>query len=363
MRLFAGISMVGLHVTADAQGQPFPDASAAERVVPMLIRAVLYTARTELFLMISILLLFMALDRRPRGYRETIREQARRLLVPFAFWTVFFAFYGLIKAQAFGYFTSEWARVSAWQSWAGFLLLGNVKYHLHFIPTLFGLLLLYPLYRAAQKAPVFGLCVAVFLLMKQVLDPFVFKHFWGSEALPYVVRMVKILTYTGYGLAAVAILGLWQQFGAKDHGAWLGPVLIFASLLFVFKLLAISEVIATGHWDFQYVPGYWADYLMPVALLFICMCLGHRRWPGWISEASKYAFGLYLCHPIFLDIAEISLRNSSLSPTQMILLEFLWTLPTTLAFVWLLGRSSSLGWTVGLGRFPKMRRGMRAQQV
>ena len=57
LRLTAGLSMVGLHATADATGQPFPDAELAERVAPMLLRAVLYTARTELFLIISLFLL------------------------------------------------------------------------------------------------------------------------------------------------------------------------------------------------------------------------------------------------------------------------------------------------------------------
>ncbi|WP_422049379.1 acyltransferase [Shimia sp.] len=363
MRLFAGLSMVGLHVTADAHGQPFPDATPSERVAPMLIRAVLYTARTELFLMISIFLLLMALERRPRGYGATIKEQARRLLVPFVFWTVFFAFYGLIKADALGYFSPEWAELAAWQSWVGFLLLGNVKYHMHFIPTLFALLLFYPAYRAAEKAPIFGLFAVVFLLMKQVLDPVIFKIFWGADILPYIVRLAKVATYTGYGLAAAAILGLWRRSEAPEREGWLGPVLLFAVGLFAFKLVAISDVIVTGQWDFAYAPGFWADYLMPIALLFICMCLGHRAWPGWISKVAKYTFGIYLCHPIFLDLAEVALKDSHLPPIALIGLEFLWTLPMTLAFVWLLGRSRWLGWTIGLGRFPQISRAVRSQPI
>nr|WP_280636607.1 acyltransferase [Shimia sp. R10_1] len=356
MRLFAGVSMVGLHVTADAQGQPFPDVSAAERTVPMLIRAVLYTARTELFLMISILLLVMALDRAPRSYACVIRQQSRRLLVPFAFWTVFFACYGLLKAHALGYGTVEWARLMTWRGWVGFFLLGDVKYHMHFIPTLFGLLLIYPLYRAAQKAPIFGLLIVVFLLMKQQLDREIFALFWGSEWLPYVVRLVKIATYSGYGFVAFAIYGLWQRSDRETLESWLGPVALLAIGLFVFKLLATRDVIETGRWDFVNPTAYWADYLMPVALLVGCLCLSHRRWPVWISRASKYAFGIYLCHPIFLDVAEIALQGSSLSPTMLIMLEFIWTLPATVLFVWGLERTACLAWTVGLGPLPRLAR-------
>ena len=356
MRLFAGVSMVGLHVTADAHGQPFPEATAAERVAPMLMRAVLYTARTELFLMISILLLTMALQRRPRPFSVVITQQARRLLIPFLFWTVFFALYGLLKAQALGYGADAWARLTSWQGWAGFILLGNVKYHMHFIPTLFGLLLVYPLYKAAQKAPILGLCVVVFLAMKQQLDKEIYAMFWGTEALPYVVRIVKIATYTGYGFAAVAIYGLWQRSDRATRLSWLGPVGLFAGGLFLFKLLATAEVIETGRWDFLSPTAFWADYLMPVALLLLCACLSHWHWPDWTSRLSKYAFGVYLCHPIFLDMAEAALAGSRFSPTVLITLEFLWTLPLTFGFVWMLERSSVCAWTVGLGPLPQLRR-------
>ena len=67
LRLAAGVSMVGLHATSDAQGQPFAQYETAERIAPMLLRAVIYTTRTELFLIISVFLLLMALEKRPEN--------------------------------------------------------------------------------------------------------------------------------------------------------------------------------------------------------------------------------------------------------------------------------------------------------
>ena len=98
VRITAGISIVVLHATADPTGQPWVAYSQSERVGPMLLRAVVYTARTELFLIIALFLLLLAHEKTPRTYRQTLAEQSRRLLVPFAFWTLFYAFYGLIKA-------------------------------------------------------------------------------------------------------------------------------------------------------------------------------------------------------------------------------------------------------------------------
>lgn len=359
LRLLAGLSMVGLHATADANGQPFPDWPAEDRVIPMLLRAVLYTARTELFLMISIFLLFLSLSVRPRPYAHVIGEQAKRLLVPFLFWTAFYALYNLIKADSFGYLVSEVSRISSPQAWVGFLSLGTVKYHMHFIPTLFGLVLLYPLYRKAYDHPVLGLSILGFLLIKRELDGIIYAQFWGHDLLPFLVRAVKIATYAGYGMAAAAFAGLWQKHAQARLRLWFLPALTLGAFLFYFKLLASWQTIETGTWPFDYTPGYWADFLMPAVLMLICMSLAHRAWPAALSRAARYSFGIYLCHPIFLDLAEITLRHSHFTPLTQILLEITWTIPLTAGFVWLLSRSSHLGWTIGLGPLPSPSRAFR----
>ena len=159
LRLIAGVSMVGLHASSDTSGQPFSDFEVGERVFPVLFRAMVYTARTELFLIISLFLLTMSLDKRSRGYGATIKEQARRLLLPFAFWVVFFAFYRLMKASHFGYQDAIWQQLADPFQWLNYFMLGSVQYHMHFLPTLFGLVLMYPLYRIAVDRPMIGLVV------------------------------------------------------------------------------------------------------------------------------------------------------------------------------------------------------------
>ncbi len=353
LRLCAGVSMVGLHVTADAHGQPFPDADPAARLAPMLLRALLYTARTELFLMISVMLLLIALARRPRGYGTVMAQQARRLLIPFVFWTLFYALFNLLKSAAFGYQAHVWAALGQPGTWAGYLLLGDVKYHMHFIPTLFALLLFFPLFQVAERHPVLGGAVLVGLIAKQWLDPMVYAAFWGTEALGYVVRGVKVLSYLGYGLAAGSVVGIWRQTTSAQRARWFGPIGVAACVLFALKLKVTGQVVAQGQWIFDDPFGYWADYLMPLSLLLLALCLAQKAWPTWVSDAAKYAFGLYLCHPIFLDIAEMFLAERALTPSQSVVAELGWTLPTTVLFVWGLSRSSLTAWTVGLGPLPR----------
>jgi surface polysaccharide O-acyltransferase-like enzyme len=352
LRLIAGISMLGLHSTADPNGQAWVAYAADERVAPLLLRALVYVARTELFLIISIFLLLMALERRPRGYRATMAEQSRRLLVPFLFWTLFYAGYGLIKADAFGYLPQALAELSDPQAWVSYLLLGKVKYHMHFLPTLFGLLLLYPLFRLAVRFPALGMAVIACLMIRRELDGFVYATFWGTEALPYLVRGIKILTYVGYGMMAGAALGIWQRLSGPERGVWFAPIAYLGGMLFLIKLVATWKTVETGQWQFGYVPAYWADFLMPVVLFSGCMALGHKSWPLVISRLAPFSFGIYLCHPIFLDLCEIALRDTALPPIAQVGIKITLTLSATCLLVWILSRLRLLAWTIGLGPLP-----------
>lgn len=354
LRLMAGLSMLGLHCTADSAGQPWPDAEQGQRIAPMLLRAVLYTARTELFLIISVFLLLLALDRRPRRYLATIQEQARRLLIPFLFWTVFYAGYNLIKAGQFGYLAHALDQLSDPWAWLGFLMLGQVKYHMHFLPTLFGIVLMFPLFQLAHRYPVLGLSVIFCLATRQALDGFIYETFWGHELLPFLVRAVKVLTYAGYGLFAGAAFALWQRTAARELRMWAFPVLYLGGLLFLLKLVAIWRTVETAQWQFTYAPGYWADFLMPMLLFALCMINGTRRWPALIGRLAPYSFGIYLCHPIFLDLCEILLRTSEFGPMAQILFKFSMALPATAVLVWALSRSQALAWTIGLGPQPRI---------
>ncbi|MEL6609232.1 MAG: acyltransferase [Pseudomonadota bacterium] len=362
LRLSAGVSMVALHATADANGQPFPDWPVEDRLIPLLIRAVVYIARTELFIIISIFLLLMALEARPRGYGPTIRQQVRRLLVPFAFWTVFYAFYSLIKATQFGYAPALWDALGQPMTWVEYFVLGTSKYHMHFLPTLFGLVLMFPLYRIARDHVWLGLLVVACLMIKREMDVFLWSSMADMPGFDFVLRAVKIVTYAGYGFVAAALLGLWQRHGPVGREAddpsvpredrlapWV-PVVAFAGgLLFLLKLAAVWQTLALGRWPHNFTPGYWADFLMPVALFALCMCLAGRHWPPVIGRVAKYSFGIYLCHPIFLDLIEISIAHALLTPTAQVLIKIGLAVPLTTALVIGLSRIPALAWTVGLG--------------
>ena len=351
LRLLAGICIVAVHSTSDPAGNPFPGYPVSERIAPILFRSVVYIARTELFLVISLFLLMMATDRRPRPYGTVIRDQSRRLLVPFAFWVVFYAFYRLIKASHFGYASAILTEIEDPWSWVGYFLLGNVQYHMHFLPTLFGMILLYPAYRMAIRQPLLGLLVLVFLAAKLVLDQWIYGTLGGSPYIEYVVRFVKIVTYGGYGIVAASFYGMLKRdFDAETGRQIFGVVLLLGAALFLVKLVYAYQIITTGTWAFTFTPGFWADYLMPPLLFLAIMSMRHANWPPIFSQLAPYSFGIYLVHPVMMDLAEILITPLGLQPWQIVSIKFPLVLCSTLVLVVLISRIPFLSWTIGLAR-------------
>ncbi|MEM7188766.1 MAG: acyltransferase [Pseudomonadota bacterium] len=354
MRLSAGVSMVGLHATSDASGQPFGAFDAAERVVPMLFRAVVYMARTELFIVVSLFLLMMALDRRPRGYVATVAEQARRLLIPFAFWVVFYAFFRLWKASFYGYEDAILAQLTDPLAWMGYFLLGDVSYHMHFLPTLFPLVLFVPLYRYAVRYPVLGLSILALLFLKRDLDVWLWSEHKDMAGFEYLIRSIKVLAYTGYGLIAASLYGLYRRGLSEraDRLVLIGAALLWAAMS-VIKFIHAFRIVEHGNWQFNYTPAYWADFLMPAVLFTLCYGLRKWNWPAFFTVCAPFSFGIYLMHPIFLDQFEMLTQDRGLSPSGIIVIKVTGTLLCTIVAVRWVSRTPAIAWTIGMGPLPR----------
>ncbi|MEM8980607.1 MAG: acyltransferase family protein, partial [Pseudomonadota bacterium] len=211
LRVAAGLSMVGLHATSDPNGQAWPAYDLDQRVFPILLRTVLYFARTELFIIISLFLLIISLENKPISYRKTTLKISKKLIPLYLFWSIFFIFFSLIKASYFGYLENYTEKLSDPIFIARIIFLGEGKYHLHFIPTLFIIVLAFPIFKIAYKRPAFALCAIPLLCSKQYLDEYVWKYLWDHPALPWAVRSIKVTIYCSYGFFAAAMAGIWQN--------------------------------------------------------------------------------------------------------------------------------------------------------
>ena len=111
-RVFAAMGVVLIHSSTDFSGQPFANAEPAARLFPVFLRSLGEFSGSEMFFMFSLFLMAMRVDKKMPGYGTAIGQQAKRLLVPFVFWTIFYAFFRLAKAEAFGYTPYIWDQIT-----------------------------------------------------------------------------------------------------------------------------------------------------------------------------------------------------------------------------------------------------------
>ena len=356
-RVCAAIGVVMIHSATDFGGKAFPDATQAERAVPVALRSIGELSGSEMFFMFSLFLMAMRVDKKMPDYRSAIGTQAKRLLVPFAFWAVFYAFFRLIKADTFDYAPYIWEQLSQVQSWVGYLLLGSSQYHMHFLPTLFVLLLFYPVMRSATRFPILGLTVVITIGVMNNLQGFV----WGLDLDPtlraYLLRGLKVFGYVGYGMAAFAIYGLWNDGIPRGESRLIRRLgLYFAALAYLATLPFFYTAFATGEWGVRGGWDFYGHFLMPIFVFFVFIGGQYLPWSERWTQLSRYSFGVYLVHPLVIDLFDVTLFSTGLaaamSPWMIVLSRFAIALPLSFALTIALSKLSLLAWTIGLGQTP-----------
>ncbi len=360
-RVFAALGVVLIHSTTDFGGKPFEHATPGERFIPVFLRSIGEFSGSEMFFLFSLFLMALRVDRKMPRYRETISTQAQRLLVPFAFWVVFYAFFRLIKADAFNYSDYILDQLTVPSNWVGYFLLGKVQYHMHFLPTLFALFLFYPLMRGATRYPILGLTLFVTLGIMNNTQAFV----WGLDLDPqirdYVIRALKIFGYVGYGFAAFALYGLWKDGIPRGESRLLRRGgLYFAALAYVATIPFFAVAWETGNWGIRSGWDFYGHFLMPICVFLVFLGGQYLDWsPQW-SKWAKYTFGVYLVHPAIIDLYDILLFKTGLyehlSPAMIVVSRYAVALPCSFWFAVALSKISLLAWTIGLGPTPWAKR-------
>ncbi|MEO9683338.1 MAG: acyltransferase [Tateyamaria sp.] len=356
-RTFAAMGVVLIHSTTDFSGKVFPEASQGERFVPVFLRSIGEFSGSEMFFMFSLFLMAMRVDKKMPTYGSAIATQAHRLLVPFLFWAVFYAFFRLIKADAFNYAPYIWDQLGQVQSWLGYLILGKSQYHMHFLPTLFVLLLFYPVMRSATRYPILGLTVVITIGVMNNLHGFIWGLDIDATLRDYILRMVKIFGYVGYGMAAFAIYGLWNDGIPRGESRLIRRVaLYFAVLAYLATLPFFHIAFETGAWGIRSGWDFYGHFLLPVLVFFIFMGGQYLYWSERWTLLAKYSFGVYLVHPLIIDLFDVAIFTTGLSdhmtPSLVVISRFAFALPMSFGLAVGLSKLRSLAWTIGLGPTP-----------
>jgi surface polysaccharide O-acyltransferase-like enzyme len=363
-RVFAAIGVVLIHSSTDFGGKPFLDATTSERLAPVFFRSLGEFSGSEMFFLFSLFMIAMRVDKGIPSYGSAVSAQAKRLLVPFAFWVIFYAFFRLIKADAFNYSSHIWNEITQVRSWLGYFTLGKVQYHMHFLPTLFVLFLFYPLMRVAMRYPLLGFTLVLTLGIMNNTQGFIWGLGLEPELRDYFLRALKIIGYVGYGFAAFALYGVWKDGIPRGESRLLLRLgTYFALLAYVATLPFFATAVQNGNWGVRAGWDYYGHFLMPVCIFLIFMGTQYTDWSEKWSNRAKYTFGVYLVHPAVIDLFDICILKSGVSevlePWSLVLLRFVVVLPTSFLVAYGISKVSAMAWTVGLGPTPWETRSMR----
>jgi peptidoglycan/LPS O-acetylase OafA/YrhL len=354
-RFYAALGIILIHSSSDFEGRPFAQWPVADRIAPGLIRAVAEVASSEMFLTFAFFLLALKIDRREPHYGRTVADQAQRLVVPLIVWTVFYAFFRLIKASVLGYEDVIWAELSQARSWLAYLFLGTAQYHLHFLPTMFALVLFYPAMRVAARWPLLGFTILPALFFMDSVQHWLWAHTPDPLTRDYLIRGVKILGYVGYGVAAFALYGLWKRDLAQEDGRRLFAFLtVLTVLLFCAKAVYVADSIVAGEWLPRMGAQMYAHLLLPVVVFGLFFAAQGSSWPPRYSHWARLSYGAYLIHPAYIDLVHLGLlqRGIEMHPLFVVALTYAVVAPLTFGTAYLLSRIRALAWIIGLGPVP-----------
>ncbi len=338
------LGIVALHASADPAGLPYPAFDPQTRLFPALLHSLTMVLDYPIFILGFLFLIARGLA--GRSYREVVRGSFRRLMVPYLFWTVAFLVVRHGKALAFGYHEAYRHELASGASWVTYLLLGGAQYHLHLLPLLFCLTVLHPLFRPALRRPWLAGLLLVTLCLWPVLDGVAFTHVASPLARDVVLMGTRAAACLGYGLLAFAVFALREptiRVRARLLSGAAGALLVSGGVLAAYGL----KVAESGTWLPLSGSEHLARYLGPAAVFLLFALVRRSAWPRalvWLGQAS---FGVYLVHPMLLDLAEIAERGLGLRPAPTIALNVLFVTAGSALLVAGLRRVSSLRWTVG----------------
>lgn len=237
------------------------------------------------------LLLNRPLHHNPRAFYHA---RFRRILPPLLFWTVFYILWIFLNGRRIDFAPLGQP-----------LLQGRVYYHLWFIYMIAGLYLAAPLISALLEkiGPGRQPGLAVLILAAGMVEIIVRRSLGGSEMLfPFLW-----IPYTGY-----FILGHWlAQHEPRFTGILYAAAFVLGCLL---TASGAAGLLAAGEADRLADPQLWDlvyEYFSPgVALAAVaafrwCQCLKSpalEKHARLLRTLSDLTFGVYLAHPLFLDL-------------------------------------------------------------
>lgn len=272
------------------------------------------------FVLVTGLVLFFTYGQREElKTGEFLRKRLQAVAIPYLVWTVLYMLY---RTQVQG----DWPKFPENLAWS--VLRGNAMYQLYFVVLIFQYYLLFPLIRPLGRSRWLGVATALILAVQAVLmwDTY-YGLFTNQVTTPWLVSLLAWRDRLFPWWMGYFMVGIWLA-SRIDQVLQVGRRYLWALLLASAGLLGWMM---TEYMRAFAIPGmtvgFAATGFRPSAFLYalvaIVTLLGFGTWllerESWVSrlllELGKHSFGIFLVHPLVLELSIRLLRPIALTPS------------------------------------------------
>ncbi|OXT08499.1 acyltransferase [Thermoanaerobacterium thermosaccharolyticum] len=220
------------------------------------------------------------------------KKRFKNVLLPYIVWTMIYGIYLYVV------YNEPLKSILTVEN----LFFGGMFYHLYFIVIIVQLYLLFPIllyiYRfISQNIHTVVLSIVLF----QIVDVLVYRYFISKF---FQNSSLLFITYISFIIAGMYIGENIREWGKYYHKKLLNS--FFAVIVFGYLFIDISlKVFANKQIDSNLYNIYYYAFTLLASLFFFALStkiLNYHALSGLLASTGKLSFGIYLSHPLFLDV-------------------------------------------------------------
>jgi probable poly-beta-1,6-N-acetyl-D-glucosamine export protein len=344
LRAIAIISVVLIHITSQPIGQLSED-SILQNIFLAVNRLLQFAV--PLFILISSVVAAYSLRNISKvNWNEFFSKKINRIVIPYITWTFIYVVYNIIRHNEY------LLKLTNIKSLISIFLLGKSNPHLYFMIVLIQLYLFIPFILAfvkkiPDKAPGVLLIAGSIQIAVYWFNRIVISDFYRSSATLFITYLFMILTGVWLGFHYENRHVLWKRYRSS-----LFTVCILSSAYYIYLSFRIQDGSKIS--TFLYQMDWYIFVSSISALLWKFSCYlnnGNSSIKLLLKRIGCLSFGIYLVHPLILQILVFCFRLAETSNIYVylifLLVIFIATITFSISITLFLQKYKRLSWMIG----------------